>query len=189
MKPHPSQTPNLFQQIIKQPENAENFIGNLDPESTDDRNQTLATINLLIEKFVEPSKSFLIHHFDDPEYWYFDPEAVAETEISGLVLGLLNNEFPSLQAPPDDSYLRTIFDNMGITIHEAEKRQHFFQTWMALRTTNVIRKLVTLFKTRNNLDNDENQREIKKIELLIESALPSLDKKIIEKIITSRKDK
>jgi hypothetical protein len=119
---------------------------------------------------------------------YYDPQVIAGIEISGLVLGLLKQEFLHLQEPPEDKCLREVLEDHGIPILLAETRQDFFRAWMALRTCLVIRQMIPFFRERNNLGHQENQRELKTLSKITELGLPSLDIKLIKILIVAREN-
>ena len=183
------QIPILYQKIIEQPDLIDALIKQMEFGMPHDRDEVLTTITLLIERFVEPAKELLVSSDEDPEQVYYDPQAIAGIEISGLVLGLLKSEFPHLQAPPEDRHLLAVLDDLGISIPFAETRWNFFRSWTALRTCLVIRRLILLFRDRNNLNDQQNQQELTKLRQITGSALPMLDLKLIETITIAREKK
>lgn len=180
------QIPNLLRKVIEQPDHTADLLQTKVAGKISDREEVLTTITLLIKQFVEPAKTLLVSSANDPEQMYYDPQAIAGIEISGLVLGLLNKEFCHLQEPPEDEHLRQVLENHGIEIPLAETRMDFFRAWMALRTCLVIRQMIPFLRECNNLSVQENQTELKTLSQITEWGLPSLDQKLIKKLIFAR---
>ena len=178
--------PKLYDSIVAQPNRASELIGQLDRTDLSARQAALETMRKLLDTFVTPAESLLSKSEDDPTHLYFDPQQIAGSDFSGLASGLLEQQFPSLQQPPDDDALAAGLDRIGIEIDTAELRSDFFRAWMAERAALLTRLLLPVLE--ENLPNDPaaNASELSGLRELSRQPLPGMERYLIKSLTERR---
>ena len=176
----------LYDSLVTHPDQAGELISQLDSITPATRQAILETVHDLLTRFVQPAAPLLAASPADPAHLYFDLPQIAGSDISGLVLGLLTQDFPSLQEPPDDRDLAAVLDAYGIVIPTAQQRAAFFRAWMAGRAAQLTRLLLP--PVDNNLPNDPtaNATELAILQRILSLRLPGIERYLIESILKKR---
>lgn len=117
--------------VVLNPESLDEKLARMNPTESDDRRVAIEAIKSLIDLFVKsamkkcpPSRT---------RFGLFDLNAVAKTEIHGLVLGLfeqrINELNPTGRTAPNDTKLKELFDYLEISSLNADERANFYTCW------------------------------------------------------------
>lgn len=173
----------LYPRVVERADSASALIAELDLQDPDVRARVVDAVTSLYEHFVAPAAGHL--SVDAGGTAYYDLEAAAGTNLSGLTLGLLARELPALQAPPDDARLAAIDAEYGIG-DTPERRRAFFQTWMAERATRAARTLLEALDHEPSASPAAAEAERDRLRALLAYPLPSLERALIQANIERR---
>jgi hypothetical protein len=176
----------LYDSLVTYPDQARELISQLDSTTPATRQAVLETVYDLLTRFVQPAAPLLAARADDPAHLYFDLPQIAGSDLSGLVLGLLTQDFPALQEPPDDRDLAAVLDAYGIAIPTARQRAAFFRAWMAGRAAQLTRLLLP--PVEHNLPHDPgaNAAELAILQRILSLRLPGIERYLIESVLKKR---
>lgn len=158
------------------PQPVEKF-AQLDPIRPADRRAALDAMESVVDEFVAPAADLLSASDTDPEHQWFDLDRIAGTEVPGLVLGLLADDFPELEPPPPDELLAARLDDRGLEIATPERRADFFRAWTAQRAASLVRSLLRVV-AEPLPDGDPHERawERDRLRALGDAPLPSFER-------------
>lgn len=176
----------LYGSLVAQPNQAAELVGQLDSADPSSRQAVLESIGALLETFVSPAGSLLSPSAEDPAHLYFDLQKIAGSDFSGLILGLLEQDFPSLQQPPADHDLESVLNGYGIEIVTSERRADFFKAWMAERAARLTRLLLRVVENNYPDDRAANAAELALLRKMLQLKLPGMERYLIESITERR---
>lgn len=171
--------PISFERLAADPEHAADQAATLDAADPADRLQAVHALQTLAEQLVIPAAPLLTRSREDPTHLYFDLQAVAGSEFSGLLLGSLATEFPTLQAdPPDAAKLTSVLDALGLEVPEPARAGAFFRAWMAQRAAHVMRPLLQVLAA-----GPVTVAERAVLEPLAQAPLPGLERQLVRQLL------
>jgi hypothetical protein len=171
--------PISYERLAADPEHAADQAAALDPADPADRLQAVHALQALAQQLVIPAAPLLTRSPNDPTHLFFDLEAVAGSEFSGLLLGSLAAEFPALRAePPDAATLTPILDALGLEVAEPARAGAFFRAWMAQRATHVMRPLLQMLAA-----GPVTAAERAVLEPLAQAPLPGIERQLVRQLL------
>ena len=151
-----------------------------------DRRGALDAIEDLVDRYITPAAGLLTAG-EDPDFPYYDLDAVAGAELQGLVLGLLAEDFPDLQVPPADEEIVKALNEYGIELPDAEHRTAFFRAWMARRASIQVGSLAErIARAPAPSDRAEAAWELDRLRALAAAPIPGFERRTIEDAIAAR---
>jgi hypothetical protein len=152
-----------------------------------DRRSALDAIEDLVDRYITPAAG-LLSAGEDPDYRYYDLDAVAGAEMPGLLLGLLTDDFPDLQAPPTDDAIATALGSYGVELPDAEHRTAFFRAWMAQRASAEIGRLAgRITRAPAPTDHAEAAWELERLRALTAAPIPTFERRAVEGALSARR--
>ncbi len=152
-------------------------LAKLDAIDAAHRDAALGAVETLIVDYILPAADC---PFSDDRFSLFDLEAVAGTEIPGLVLSVFQQQMPGLQKPIDERLEQTL-DFLGIATTDSAQRLKFWRCWAANNANNTISGLLNFldapFLSRSKtvsapLTEEAFALEINRLDQLLQHKLP-----------------
>lgn len=152
------------------PARVEQELAQLNAADPDDRTIALNTMKSLVMDFVVPNMGLARQKENGGEY--FDVNAIAGCEVSGLLLdALFDPQFADLKQPPD-TILKQALDAVGINMPNAADRITFFRCWTASRAVMSVRCLLNFLTKTPPQSAAVAGQEVDHIVTLLEYPLP-----------------
>jgi len=142
----------MIDELITRPSDAARIVRERSRSAT----EVLAAVWVLYGRCLAPVADALAEG-DAPGHRYFDLDDVAGTRISGLALGVMASDIPSLSAHLSDEEISARFAEYGFDVARPEGRRRLFDVWIAERASAVCAVLLDLL-AETHLDGVERAR-------------------------------
>ena len=129
--------------LIARSNTAKKALASMNSIDAQDRNTTLSAVEALVVQYIMPA--MVDCPLSSASLDVFDLEAVAGTEVRGLILGLFEDRMNELKTPSDET-LNEALAYIEVPIANQTERNRFYRCWAAEQATITVLGLLNFLK-------------------------------------------